>query len=312
MRVSLLLLISPCAQAFLPTAKTSILPRQFDIGKAAMHMATNGNQNLLVISPPGGVGEVAAVQAAQMGSSVKWFVVAPTSQSLAAVSISPDTLDSIDEGKGSLDLAGASAETLLLPSDDSSSAFGAVSTWCSDANGVICTVDGIEESVMRAAREPGVSGNQLEASELAKTNQIVLNAIKVAAKEACSSSTTMKVAVIPASMEEKVENEEEEGPNLLSSLFGGNKVEIPKSLTNAMSKGSTNNYATLRYGELFGIPESSVSFSMIICLFIKYLKCINHQGILFSMYYIDLMPSRMHLHLLEDLGGILYYVMNTT
>jgi hypothetical protein len=96
-------------------------------------------------------------------------------------------------------------------------------------------------------------------------NTVVENAIKVAAKKACSSPSTMKIAVIPATMDAlKVKDvgsedeEEEEGPGFLSSLFSGGKVEVPSSLSKAM-KSSGRNFATLRYGELFGIPESSVS-----------------------------------------------------
>lgn len=35
----------------------------------------SGGKSLVVISPPGGVGEVTAVKAASTGSSVRWFVV---------------------------------------------------------------------------------------------------------------------------------------------------------------------------------------------------------------------------------------------
>ncbi len=251
--------------AFLPTLKstrtliTSNL--QSNVRTSNMQMSANG-QNIVVISPPGGVGEVAAVQAAQMGSSVKWFVVSPPSQTSSAVSISSEAIQSI-EGKGSLELAGASAETLLLPLDDPSSAIKAVSTWCANANGIICTVDGIEEAVMDAARVPGASAKQVDPAELRKNNDLVSDAIKVAAKEACStSSSTMKVAVMPAEMDipkksrkNADDDESEEGGNFLSSLFGGNKVDVPKTLSKAM-----NPSATLRYGELFGIPESSVSY----------------------------------------------------
>ncbi len=222
----------------------------------------SSQQNIVVISPPGGVGEVAAVQAAQMGSSVKWFVVSPPTQTSSAVSISSEAIQSI-EGKGSLELAGAAADTLLLPKDDPASALSAVSTWCSDASGIICTVDGIQDAVLSAARAPGVNPKQLEATELRKSNEIVSDAIKVAAKEACTQLSTMKVAVIPAEVDIGKDNGDDESgdgePGLLSSLFGGNKVEVPATLLKAMTSSAKQNFATLRYGELFGIPESSVS-----------------------------------------------------
>ena len=257
--------------AFVPSYKSSPVSIQSNAHSSranTLQMSANG-QNIVVISPPGGVGEVAAVQAAQMGSSVKWFVVSPPSQtSSSSVSLSSEAIQSI-EGKGSLELAGASAETLLLPSDDPSSAIKAVSTWCSNANGIICTVDGIQEAVVNAARAPGTSAKQMEESELRKNNEIVSDAIKVAAKEACgTSSSIMKVAVIPAEMDTPKtnknsaddDNSEEGSSGFLSSLFGGNTVDVPKTLSKAMSSnGMKQNFATLRYGELFGIPESSVS-----------------------------------------------------
>lgn len=253
------------------SSKASIQSNVQNTRVNSLEMSTNG-QNIVVISPPGGVGEVAAVQAAQMGSSVKWFVVSPPSQtsSSSSVSISSEAIQSI-EGKGSLELAGASAETLLLPNDDPLSAIKAVSTWCSNANGIICTVDGIQDAVLSAARAPGASAKLMEESELRKNNEIVSDAIKVAAKEACgTSSSIMKIAVIPAEMDipkvrknsaaDDEDDSEEGGSGFLSSLFGGNKVDVPKTLSKAMNaNGMKQNFATLRYGELFGIPESSVS-----------------------------------------------------
>ena len=55
--------------------------------------------------------------------------------------------------------------------DDPSSAPNAVSTWCgSGSNGIICVMDGISETVMKAARMPGVSAKQMEENELVKMN----------------------------------------------------------------------------------------------------------------------------------------------
>jgi len=264
LNAALVLLISvQSTQAFLPA-------RQNVQSVSSLQMSTG--QNLVVISPPGGVGEVAAVQAAKSGSAVKWFVVSPPEQTASAVTISSQTLESINsDGKGgSLELAGAAADTLLLAEDDPASALKAVSTWCSNANGIICAVDGIAEAVVKAARVPGANPKSLEQGELNKVNTVVENAIKVAAKKACSSPSTMKIAVIPATMDAlKVKDvgsedeEEEEGPGFLSSLFSGGKVEVPSSLSKAM-KSSGRNFATLRYGELFGIPESSPDASPLV------------------------------------------------
>ena len=208
------------------------------------------HSNLVIISPPGGVGEVAAVEAAKMGSSVRWFVISPPS-STSSVSLDAATMESIS---GTVELAGAQADTLLLPKDDSSSAVNAVASWCSAADGVICIVDGLEESV--AAVNAQAPGKGLDFSELEKMRNAMMDAIKIAAQEATSSASKdgMKIAVLPAD----VDRDDEEGADkgnggLLSGIFGGG--DVPASVTDAM-KG--DNLAILRYGELFGIPESSV------------------------------------------------------
>ena len=205
-------------------------------------VALSMSQNIVVISPPGGVGEVAAVEAAKLGSSVKWFVISPPSSSSASVSLSASTLENVAKNGGKVELAGAKADTLLLDSDDPASAVSAVSTWCSQASGIICTVDGADESP--------------------ETEKVVIDAIKVASREASSSSSaTMKVAVLPSTMElEDAKEEEDEGNNFFGSLLGGNKVVVPTSIKSAISSGIKGNMGILRYGELFGTPESSVRF----------------------------------------------------
>lgn len=211
---------------------------------------------LVVISPPGGVGEVSAVNAAKKGSSVRWFVITPPSSD-TSISLSSQTLQSIQDLGGKIELAGAKADTLLLPGDDSSSAIGAVSKWCKDASGLICVLDGIDESIASLETQPGTKS--LDANEVAKTKSIMIDAIKIAAKEAGSKTKGMKVAVLSADdvgMDD--EDEKEENSGLLGGLLG-KKLKVPTSLKQAISSGSKTNLAILRYGELFGIPESSVS-----------------------------------------------------
>jgi len=215
-------------------------------------MSADGN--LVIISPPGGVGEVAALRAASMGSSVRWFVISPPS-STASVTLPPNT--------SGIEVAGAQADTLLLPTDDSSSAVKALATWCSSASGIICVVDGVEQSIAAMNSQPG--GRPMENSDVAKTRKIMIDAIKVAAKEASKSVSFggMKVAVVSADLIGSEEEEEnEKGGGLFDGLLGGNQVDVPSSLTSAMG---SNNLATLRYGELFGLPESSVSSGENIC-----------------------------------------------
>jgi hypothetical protein len=248
MRTFRLLLFTSVAPvcAFTPT---SFRARNLD--STQLHM-----DKLVVISPPGGVGEVSAVNAAKKGSSVRWFVITPPSSD-ANISLSSQTLQSIQNLGGKIELAGAKADTLLLPVDDSSSAISAVSKWCEDADGLICVLDGIDESISSLETQTGTKS--LDANEIAKTKGILVDAIKVAAKEAGLKTKGMKIAVVSADeVDVADEDEKEENGGLFGGLLG-KKVQVPKSLTKAISFGSKTNVAILRYGQLFGIPESSVS-----------------------------------------------------
>jgi len=100
----------------------------------------------------------------------------------------------------------------------------------------------------------------MEYSEIEKAKNVMMDAIKIAAKEASGSvsSQGMKIAILSADLiGSEEENEEEKGGGLLGGIFGGNQVVVPSSLVSAMG----NNVATLRYGELFGLPESSADAS---------------------------------------------------
>lgn len=152
-----------------------------------------------------------------------------------------------------MELAGAQADTLLLPADDADSSLKAVSTWCGSADGVICVMDGVEEAIFALNAER--SGKGMDYNEIENTRNAMVDAIKVAAKEASGSASGMKVAVLPAALDDDVEEGEEDGAGFLGGLLKGNKVEVPSSLNSALGR---NSVATLRHGELFGVPESSV------------------------------------------------------
>ena len=251
LRVAVALLLLQSTNAFQPST-----PNAFTRPSTQTMMAASANnQNLVVISPPGGVGEVAAVQAAKMGSSVRWFVISPPA-STSSVTLSAQTMESIQNSNGgTVELAGAKADTLLLSPDDSASSVNAVKTWCGAADGVICVMDGVDDAV--AALNEQFGGKGMNYDEVQKAKNAMVDAIKVAAKEASGSATGMKIAVLPAKEGDDADEEEKEGGDgLLSGLFKGNAVDVPSSLTAAMG---SNSLATLRYGELFGIPESSVS-----------------------------------------------------
>lgn len=235
--------------------------------------SSSSTHNLIVISPPGGIGEVAAVQAAKMGSSVKWFVISPPTSGTesSVVTLSAQTFESIQNSNGgTLEVAGAQADTMLLPLDDAESSASSLGTWCAPAtesadsiSNLICVmVDGVEQSIFAKLASQGEEG-----VEKAKMRDVMMDAIKVAAKEVTSSNLSlkkgMKIAVLPANMDEgssdgdEKNSDKKRGGGLLESVLGGgSKVEVPSSLLDAF--GKDENVAILRYGELFGIPESSV------------------------------------------------------
>lgn len=205
---------------------------------------TMSAKNLVVISPPGGIGEVTAVKAASMGNSVKWFVVRASNTATAMVVLSQEALRDISNAGGSVELAGTDAPSLL--GDDAPSAIAAVNQWCAGADGLVCTMDGtvqpfkgkIDEEDPRKAWE---------------------DAIKVAAQEAGRSIGGLKIAVLPAGGEDDADGDEEGGGvgSILNSIIGKKSKSIPSSLGSAVAAGGSA--IKLRHGDLFGIPESSVS-----------------------------------------------------
>ena len=214
--------------------------------------SAEASKKIIVVSPPGGVGEVAAVSAAKLGNSVRWFVVSGSdgdnaaAASSSSVSLPSSVLDAIASAGGTIELAGADASSLLLPPDDASSAIGAVSKWCGSADGLVCTYDGAADDNFDA-----------------EASNTVMNAVKVAAREAAGSvAKSGRVAVLPAPTAADAEDDEETkeadgGGGLFQSLLGGSSVDIPSTLEGAIGNGSIK-VTKLRHGELFGISESSV------------------------------------------------------
>lgn len=214
--------------------------------------------SLVVISPPGGVGEVAAVQAANMGSQVRWFVVS-SGKGSNSVAFSQQTLSNIKGAGGSVELAGADASSLLLSVEDPASAIQAVSTWCGAADSILCTFDGVDPDGRARANPEGDDPTSLWK-----------NAIKIAAREGSSSIRGKKIAILSTAEELDVSSgEEEEGEgfglgNLVGNLLG-NKPSVPPSLVRAMmSSESDRSVMKLRHGQLFGMPESSPEFSALV------------------------------------------------
>jgi len=156
--------------------------------------SSEASKKIVVVSPPGGVGEAAAVSAAKLGNSVRWFVVSGSeAASSSSVSLPSSVLDAIATAGGTIELAGADASSLLLPPDDASSAIGAVSKWCGSADGLVCTYDG-------AAAD----------NADAEASNTVMNAVKVAAREAAGSvAKSGRVAVLPAPTAADAEEDED-------------------------------------------------------------------------------------------------------
>lgn len=210
--------------------------------------ASAASKKIVVVSPPGGLGEVAAVSAAKLGNSVRWFVVSGSDDAAAASSVSlpSSVLDAIAGAGGTIELAGADASSLLLPPDDASSAIGAVSKWCGAADGLVCTYDGAADETADA-----------------EATDTVMNAVKVASREAAGSvAKSGRVAVLPAPTAADAEDDGEQeaggAGGLFQSLLGGSSVDVPSTLEGAIGDGSIK-VTKLRHGDLFGIPESSVS-----------------------------------------------------
>ena len=231
---ALLLLVAAAfsaSDAFVPVSRP-IIARYNSALKATA-------KSIVVVSPPGGVGEVTAVKAASLGASVKWFIVSSKKAKLSqSITFSQDALRDIQTAGGSVELAGADAEALLQERD----ALAAVSTWCGSVDGLVCCMDG--------------SDNVIVDTEDTKVDFTAVwqDAVKVAAKEASKGVTGLKLAILSESAADDDDEDTSQSGGLLGGLFGGNDaVAVPKSLTSAIKADSK-----LRHGALFGIPESSV------------------------------------------------------
>mmetsp|Transcript_17933 Transcript_17933/g.32482 ORF Transcript_17933/g.32482 Transcript_17933/m.32482 type:complete len:584 (-) Transcript_17933:104-1855(-) len=214
---------------------------------------------IVVVSPPGGVGEVAAFEAAKRGSHVRWFVV--SSEASKNVVLSAPALKAVAAAGGQIELAGADASSLLLPVEDANSALAAVGQWCGafDADGIICTLDAQEQ----AGTTLYSRSNSADGVDVA---QQLKDAIRVAAREAAKTTkkTATRIAILSVDDAMSSDSDTEEGnavSKAFSSLLNKDQVSVPSSLSSAMSTDANFKVTTLRHGELFGTPESSPEFS---------------------------------------------------
>lgn len=208
--------------------------------------------NIVVVSPPGGVGEVAAVKAACLGSSVRWFVISDPGEdeSMSAssvVTLSPQSLQDIANASGSLELAGATVKDLTKGGDNERLA---VAQWCGTADGLISTYDGSNDGSDPKAFRTALRVATLEASKAVNGPQVAVLAAEEDLEDASDEN----------------ENESEGGgiSNLMGSLLGGGSGPVPETLPRSFSGSKSADICVVRHGELFGIPESSPEFSPLI------------------------------------------------
>jgi hypothetical protein len=238
----------------------SMVPNQRSI--ALRHRTgLDASASLVVVSPPGGIGEVSAVKAAELGASVRWFVVSsalPNRGNDAVFRLSPEALNRIDAAGGSIQVAGSDAASLLLPVTEqaSNSAVQAVSAWCGPVDCMVCTLDGAnpEDQRDKLKRKPDEEDPTVAWK----------NAIKVAAREASKQVSGTKIAILSTSdsvdMGEQPDGSDTGILDKVTSLWKG-KTDIPSTLPEAIG---SQGMLLLRHGQLFGTPESSPNFSALV------------------------------------------------
>jgi len=192
---------------------------------------------VLVLSPPGGIGEVAAANAAALGSDVRWFVISQTGDS--PVILSRETLATIDASGGSLSVSSADANS-LVPFDAKSTTVEAIKSLTGSASSLVCALDGCDDPNWR-------------------------NAILLAAREAARSVPGTRIAVVSASEDDEEQDDKEEQGGIggiVKKLVPAAGTEPPSSLRSALAAdGKLSSVITLRHGVLFGSPDSSPDFS---------------------------------------------------
>ncbi|KAL3761977.1 hypothetical protein ACHAW5_006683 [Stephanodiscus triporus] len=311
------------SDAFLlaPMTATTTIPPQSLASRSLSSTSSGGDydedarrRTITVISPPGGLGEMSAIESARLGGNVRWFVVsrpsssssstsasatakaraatttATTTVTTASVSLSSGTVEAIRKSGGSLEFAGAYADDLL--GDRGGGALAALGSWCSGSSAVLCTYDDGATTTGRGAERSAAPGDASSADPHAAT--AVRAGIRLAAREVARGGMTTTMggddandeagAAIVAMLAAGEEREGEEdaagvvagGGGVLGGLgsmfaglvAGGGKEEDgmstttttapPRTLKEAVTGGGRGGAATvIRYGELFGAPESS-------------------------------------------------------
>mmetsp|Transcript_29721 Transcript_29721/g.54561 ORF Transcript_29721/g.54561 Transcript_29721/m.54561 type:complete len:598 (+) Transcript_29721:10-1803(+) len=254
-RAGLLATLLGSTSAFTSITPSTSLPSTQSTSFSAL--SATSQPDVVVISPPGGIGEITSIETARLGGSVKWFVVSAASNT-PNMALTAETLAAIEKAGGSMELAGADAGSLLAPPSDAegtatNDALSAIAGWCGTPGSLICTYDGALEEKRRVDRTK--SPEQIENTMGVDEEQLIRSGIRVAAREAAGRSKS-KIVVLAAGEEMPSDDEDGEsdgGKGFFAGLFGGNEIQVPGSMAEAVGGGAS----VIRHGELFGAAESS-------------------------------------------------------
>lgn len=279
------------SDAFAPSPSSSFLLRVASSSSLKVNGSGNGNNfnnDIVVISPPGGVGEMTATESAKLGGNVKWFIVAPPSaasistKTAGSVSISAETMSYIHNSGGSIDFASACTTDLLQSSEgsnNSNEALNAMRSWCNNPSCIIATYDGINIAIAKSlsSTSSGSVGDSAgEGRVMGEMIESMRSGIRLAAREVSRNcrSNSRSIAILATGEEQEIAEEAGAGggvsgmvgnlESMIANLVGKstNSNDMPCTLKQAISTSSSTSSGTttttvIRYGELFGAPESS-------------------------------------------------------
>jgi len=200
---------------FNPQTTTSPL-----ILKATQDNGETPKKNIVVISPPGGIGQISAVESVKQGASVYWFIISNPS-STKNVRLSSDVWNTY---KDNIQIAGSTYENAA-----SQKSIDSILSWSSKIDGLVCTLDGIETKDLDEY-------NGWKDAIYSITQKI-------------SPSTKTKVAI--ASLDDKTFDRKSKFS--IGNLLKGDDAD---SLEEAIGI-EDDNTVVFYHGDLFGVPDSS-------------------------------------------------------
>lgn len=230
---------------------------------------------VVIISPSRGIGEVTATTLAREGCAVRWFVVNDNSNN--KFYLPKETWDAINEKSGELDIAGGDASSILLPESNPSSIVENVRQWC-DSNTILG--GGSKINAIISCIDAGDSDTKDDEKEEDDDDyKGIQNAVKCVTRMACSklSPSVRRIEISPVPVLAEESQRQQTGPSStvadwisktpLNNVFGGDN-NIPTLREALMTSSTTSdqevNLLTIRHGNLFGSPESDVSFSLFV------------------------------------------------